>query len=343
MKTILVPLDGSALADRVLPYVRMLAPIMDAKIDLLQIVSAIDADSSFSDAIAGLYSVSEPPVAIDERRRQAVELIRQHAEGHLAAHAAQLRESGRVADFDVRIGPPAEIIVEIAATRSPALIAMATHGYGGLRRWALGSVTDKVVHAATAPIFVVRGDGPLSTPEPTLKRIMAPLDGSAFARQALPLAVELAQRANAELVLLHAMTPLVHVYPWLRSTGQSMTPFTDVMTVLREEATNELNALADELRPLGVSVTTVVTMGHAAEAIVDTAAQRAIDLIVMATHGYGGLKRWALGSVADKVLHAASTPLILVRAELNEYGILPKLERGIWGEATIEGPLPTFK
>src|SRR6266508_3328482 len=69
-----------------------------------------------------------------------------------------------------------------------------------------------------------------------------------------------------------------------------------------------------ELRRQHLSVKVAVVNGHAAEVIIDEAARRGADLIVMATHGYSGLRRWAMGSVADKVLHATRTPLVLVRA-----------------------------
>ena len=83
----------------------------------------------------------------------------------------------------------------------------------------------------------------------------------------------------------------------------------------RDRATSELGAQADALRLRDIAVKTAVVNGHAAEVLVDEAARRGVDLIVMATHGYSGLKRWALGSVADKVLHATTTPLLLVRAQ----------------------------
>ena len=73
--------------------------------------------------------------------------------------------------------------------------------------------------------------------------------------------------------------------------------------------------MADELRTPQVTVRTRVVNGHAAEVLLDAAAHCGVDLMVMATHGYGGVRRWALGSVAHKVLHTTATPLILVRAQ----------------------------
>jgi nucleotide-binding universal stress UspA family protein len=78
-----------------------------------------------------------------------------------------------------------------------------------------------------------------------------------------------------------------------------------------------VGSVADELRRQDIPVTPLAVIDFAAEAIIDEAARQHADLIVMATHGYSGLKRWALGSVADKVLHATTTPLVLVRAQAN--------------------------
>ncbi|HET9224615.1 MAG TPA: universal stress protein, partial [Roseiflexaceae bacterium] len=82
-----------------------------------------------------------------------------------------------------------------------------------------------------------------------------------------------------------------------------------------EQAARDLEACALNLRREQIAATPVVVVDRTAEAIVDEAVRRDVDLIVMATHGYGGLKRWALGSIADKVLHATTTPLVLVRAQ----------------------------
>jgi nucleotide-binding universal stress UspA family protein len=187
-----------------------------------------------------------------------------------------------------------------------------THGRSGLRRWALGSVADRVVQAAPAPVLLVRGSD-LPTHTFNLKRILLPLDGSDLARQALPIAVELATCAQAELALLQAIAPVIEGYPNLFS--QPTSQYGAVLAALREQAEVELGGVAGELRPQEPVVTTSVANGHPAEVIVDEAARHAASLIVMATHGRGGLRRWALGSVADKVLHTTTTPLMLVRAQ----------------------------
>jgi nucleotide-binding universal stress UspA family protein len=188
---------------------------------------------------------------------------------------------------------------------------MATHGYSGIKRWALGSIADKVIHATATPVFVVRGT---ALAPATIGRILLPLDGSAVANQALPLAAELATQANAELVLLEAVPAALEAYPGLRPLGRPFPQYGDVLTALQRQAHQGLSALVQQLHQRDLAATAVVVNGHAAETIIEQATLRHADLIVMATHGYSGIKRWALGSVADKVLHATTTPLVLVRA-----------------------------
>jgi nucleotide-binding universal stress UspA family protein len=175
---------------------------------------------------------------------------------------------------------------------------MTTHGYSGLRRWAVGSVTDKVIQRAVQPVFILPSGGDRLTPPDRLRRILVPLDGSDFARQALPVALDLATAAAAEVILLSAVEPPA------QSPG--------ALIVMRNEAAQELQRVAIGCAAQ-TAVRTEVVVGYPAEAIVDEAARIEADLIVMATHGRGGIRRWALGSIADKVLHATSTPLLLVR------------------------------
>ena len=315
MNTILVPLDGSALAEHVLPHVRALAPVLGARVCLLKVVAAADYDNMLTETLMGAYGIIESPEALRERKRNAWEIMRQHAEGYLATQAVYLREAGLDVETEVNVGSPAKIIVDVAREQHATLIAMATHGYGGIKRWTLGSVTDQVVHTATTPVFVVQGAEPAPQATPAIKRVLVPLDGSAFARQALPLAADLAAGANAELILLEAIAPAVETIAGFRPLGRPIPQYAEMIELLHWHAQQDLGALAEQLGQSGLDAHTSIVNGHAAEVIVDEAARSGVDLIVMATHGYSGLKRWALGSVAHKVLHTATMPLVLVRAQ----------------------------
>jgi nucleotide-binding universal stress UspA family protein len=309
MKTILVPLDGSALAEQTLPYVRMFASLLGATVHVLRVIPEEEKRALLASDPAVLYEAEAMGAPVWERETRVWDMLRQRAEGYLDAQTNALRIDGFDAHSHVQIGAPAEMIIAVAQQIHADLIAMATHGYTGLKRWTLGSVTDKVVQATTTPVFVVPSQA-APAGEPRLKRILLPLDGSAFARQALPIATELTTHARAELLLFRVVLPSVELY------HGTLLP-AGVQNMLRDLAQAELRALAGELRHNEVSVKAAVAIGYAAEEIVEVARHQ-VDLIVMATHGYGGIKRWALGSVADKVLHATTTPLLLVHARSDE-------------------------
>jgi nucleotide-binding universal stress UspA family protein len=336
MKTILVPLDGSMLAERVLPYVRGLAPLLDAKVCLLQSFLDVEHDISLAGGLLGAYGFVEAPEALQERAQRARETMRQHAEGYLTTQAQYLREAGVEVETEVMVGSPAHVIIQVAQERNAILIAMATHGYGGVKRWTLGSVTDQVVHLATTPVFIVHGAAPAPPADPTFERILVPLDGSAFANQVLPLAHELAAKANAELILLEAIAPTIENQIDARPFSRPIPRYSVVLEILRRQATQELSALANQLHADALRASIVVKSGPAADTIVDQAAHCEADLIVMATHGYSGLKRWALGSVAHRVLHAATTPILLVRAQPIE----SQIDTSVETPTSLEQPQP---
>ncbi|HEU5100439.1 MAG TPA: universal stress protein [Roseiflexaceae bacterium] len=313
MKTLIVPLDGSPVAEQVLPHVKWLATLLTARVRLLQVISNEEVAGVLSHDGHVLRELGDPSLSDAVDAQRVGDLLRQRAVDYLGARAAELHDAGVPADIVVHEGSPAEQIVSLAEGDHEALIAMATHGYSGLRRWALGSVADKVLHIAKTPVFLMRA----ATQPPTIrpcKRILVPLDGSANAEQALPPAIELARAARAELILLQVAVPLIEYVPGLSPFNRPLAPSIKFPEFLREQAQQQLAATIDRFGASEVAMTPVAMFGYPAEAIVDEASARQADLIVMATHGYGGLRRWALGRVADKVLHASAVPLLLVRS-----------------------------
>jgi nucleotide-binding universal stress UspA family protein len=310
MKTILVPLDGSALAERVLPYARLLAHTIDARLHLLRVLTDAPREHSPLNEPTVRAEVGPPLDAAEHSSAPAWDALRRFAENNLAEYAAQLRADGLQATYEVRVGAPAETIVEVAAECHARIIAMATHGYSGLTRLAFGSVADAVLHKTTTPLLLVRGDAPLPKHAPALKRIIVPLDDSEFARQALPSAIELADFARAEVVVVQAIVPSIEDY--LSATS----PVAELRDNLRAQALHEYELQIGQKRP--GAVTAAILVGNAAQAIAEEADWRHADLIVMATHAYSGLRRWVHGSVADRLLHATTTPLLLVRGHVGD-------------------------
>jgi nucleotide-binding universal stress UspA family protein len=287
----------------------MLAPILGADVQLLHVVAEVDK----------YYLLDEPYAPFEANGGSAIqrelarlwETARRNAEDYLTTQAAPLRAAGLQVGIEVQRGAAAETIVQAAEREHVAVIAMASHGYGGLKRWALGSITDKVVHATETPVFIVRGTPQQVASHHTLQRILVPLDGSALARQALPFATEVAAEARAELIVLTTRIPEMSEIPIRMPPARDEEMLANARAQLLREVRDSAGALLSQ----ELSVTPVALSGLPADVIIDQATAQHADLIVMATHGYSGLKRWALGSVADKVLHATQTPLVIIRAQ----------------------------
>jgi nucleotide-binding universal stress UspA family protein len=318
MKTILVPLDGSALAEQVLPYVQLYAALLDAPVVLLRAVTP-EEQQAFLLRHAADLTIDPLPATDAEEMRHALAMLLEHAEQELRPLADRLRAAGLHVNITVPVGAAADAIVEYGRHHGDTLIMMATHGYSGLRRWALGSVADKVIHAASVPVFLARSG--VRVPEPlALTRVLVPLDGSALAAQALGPARELAARSGAELILLQTVLPWVDLTPDYMPLGRQ--PSLTIRATEEEVAQvrRALELRAAELRRPGLMVRVRVEVGYAADVILQAAEQERADVIAMATHGRSGLGRWVLGSVTDKVLQAARTPLLVVRAHEGESG-----------------------
>ena len=299
---ILVPLDGSSLAKQALPCAVTLAQGLGAELVLLRAVW-IPPDL--------LEMLDESTVKLNA----IVAQLETEAHDYLEALVEQLRDVGLDARHDVRRGPAAETILDYAGQANVDQIVMATHGYTGIKRWTHGSVAERVLQTARVPLLLVRvGEQDLARDwrQPMeCRRILVPLDGSPVAEQILPRVTAVAQALGAELILYQV--PIVHVSGWM--TGELYLPIQGVLDTAEEDALGYLSAVAGRLEEQDVEVAVATSIGSVANCIVEYAEANHVDLIAMCTHGRTGLARWALGSVADRVLRAGGTPILLVRAQ----------------------------
>lgn len=297
---LLVPLDGSALAEVVIPWVKVFARLTNATVILTQVVEPIEPIFE----LAGTWEFANQAA---ERQEEAEQV----AQRYLTRATQQLSDEGITVQTRVLVGSPTTMILQAAGEAD--LVIMATHGRTGLKRWVFGSVTDRVLHEATTPILLVRA-GTDRPAIPAIHRLLVPLDGSPLAEQALPIASEMAKHAGAELLLIHSIgwvLAAVADYPHFFINGKGVDQF---IAQVRDQAHAYLTKTAHRLAQQSLSVETELRHEHAAEAILISASAHQSDLIVMTTHGRGGLGRWVYGSVADRVLRAATTPILLIRA-----------------------------
>jgi nucleotide-binding universal stress UspA family protein len=307
MRTILVPLDGSLLAEGVYPSARLLALAFGARLKLLRAIPPVEPDPLAIERAESKQGALRLRVSDRSTVDELQGRLRTQAESYLRTQALEFRSDGLAVEIEAVAGRPDEVIAQVASELEDPIIVMATHGYGGVRRWVIGSVTDRVLHTVSCPVLVVRPGDEARPQGSSIRRIMVPLDGSPLARRALPLAAEVASRVGAsELMLLTVVKPITVQYAY---DGDSAPLSAEAVSagLIAESA-----GVADELASHGVALRPLVVDGLPAEALVDAATKHQVDLVVMATHGGSGVRRWALGSVADKVIHATTTPVLLV-------------------------------
>jgi nucleotide-binding universal stress UspA family protein len=150
------------------------------------------------------------------------------------------------------------------------------------------------------------------------EKILVPLDGSKVAEAALPnvedLVIRMAPKTQIEVTLFQVISNLT--YNVLTPEELAQIPYTEEeLRQIKQKSRDYLEKVAATLRDKKISVKTMVSVGHAAEEIIKAAHETGANLIAMSTHGYSGVKRWALGSVADKVLHISEIPVLLVRVK----------------------------
>lgn len=225
--------------------------------------------------------------------------------------AAHLPEPLQV-ECIVELGKPAEIIAGWCGDDRRCLIAMATNGVAGARRWFLGSVTGRVAQTATQPILLVRPSDQAPA-NPALKTIIIGLDGSELAERVLPYAKAFAKKLNLAVLLLRAFE--IPIDALLMRGADCPQRFAERKAGLQKKAQDYLEVKARQLRDDGIApVAATILEGSPASALIESAEQHDGSLVAMATHGRSGLNRWMMGSVAEKVVHHAGAPVLLVRA-----------------------------
>ncbi len=300
---ILVPLDGSPLAEGILPEVAELARLHGAELLLLRV------------ALAHTF----PGVDATDAQVHVV----QEAEGYLAEVERGLAARGIPVSSAVRYGHAAEEILDHAQVRHADLIAMCTHGRTGLVRIMLGSVAEAVLRASPVPVLLLRAQARAPFREgaarrevtaalslPAFRHILCPVDFSAHSDRAMEYAGDLAQRFQADLTVLHV------IYDPLDITCSHIPH--PPLEQLREELIREAERMLERrvrrrLRHLP-RTKTAVAAGPPFRQIIRYAQDHHVDLIVMGTQGLTGLDRLIMGSTAERVMRMAPCPVVSIHA-----------------------------
>lgn len=280
-QTILVPVDGSELGDRILTQVQRLLHVQDAQVKLLRVV----------------------PASNDDARAQQERF--DGAKAHVERLRDQLSTQGVTARAVVLRGDPAEVILQCVESQRPSLVAMATHGRSGPSRWVRGSVAERVLRACAAPLLLANPRALESQSEAGFKRVLVPLDGSQQAEAILPTAIELARQYGARITLLRV--------GWLAPAAMDYPVHAAIPPVTPEELEATLEAPKARVAAAGLPVETMVSFGFEADEILAAVEREPGTLLAMTTHGRTGLDRWLFGSVAEKVLRGCTSPVLVQR------------------------------
>lgn len=295
---ILVPLDGSSAAEQVLPYARFLASRLQLPVELISVIDIA--------AIATLIN--------SQKARLGGTLVkdsRRASETYLELVGKTFPKTSTT--YSVETGKPEEIIIEKAAHDKGTLITMATHGRSGMSRWLLGSVAEKVLRATANPLLLVHaGEGGTPETKVQIKSIVVPLDTSSLAETALPYVIDLARLLNLHVVITYAFALPLSAYGAVVIAGAD---YGKLSAELRDDARNYLEEKVMELKRQGLEkVSSVLLEGSAAEEIIALVRGQSYSILAMCTHGRSGIKRWALGSVTEKVVRHSDDPVLVIRA-----------------------------
>ena len=301
LRTLLVPLDGSSLAEQALAPAARLAKSADANLHLVLVEPPVSIMAMGQEGSDGAASSSADELRLGYRQ-------------YLASMAGALSTANGVrTQWALLAGWAPRSLAAYIGEHDIDLTVMTTHGRSGFSRFWLGSVADELLHRVTSPVLLLR---PSDTP-PRFERILVAVDESAASEKALEVSVAAGLlREGSRITLAEVVEPP----PGTLSPMLTLPTF-DKTNLEREAAVTRVEQLAQRLRAGGLDAHVNVVIGAGvAEQILKLAHAEESDLIVVGTHGAAAVERLLLGSVADKVVRGATQPVLVVPARARQTG-----------------------
>jgi nucleotide-binding universal stress UspA family protein len=335
---ILVPLDGSSLAERALLHAEKIARIFGSHITLLQVLDPTSKQENPNpiDPISWQIRKTEADIYLDGiAKKLRTDLYESKTESNETETQGTAKKKNRV-DYSIQEGKPAENIVNYAHAENIDLLIICTHGSGGISRWNISSVTQKVISKIFLPVLVVRTNGPgeISYAGVPYRRILLPIDISRRAECSLAAGIALARneestfskeansspklRENPEeaqigtkLILAAVIKapelPIPEPYPLeIRQLSEQL------MHISRQVVNNYLNEMKERLAVDCESI--MIENNSVSSAIQELAIQDTeIDLVVLCAHGYTGRSTWPYGNVARNYIEHGTKPVLIIQ------------------------------
>ncbi len=298
IKKILCPTDFSSCAQIALAYAMDLAQRHEAMVHLLHVAPPLGGDL-VRDTVGALFNEDDFYGSLRAEAYRRIEAMLASYQGaNVMTHPIYTHGQA-----------PGEVILEHVEAEQIDLVVMGAHGWRGLRRMLLGSITQEVVQRSPCPVLTVReGEGGVEV-KPGFNRILAPVDLSIHSIGALACAKELAARYGASLDLLHVVDPTLNLEVYQAGLKHRLS----VEANVEKEMSEQLVWLAEVVKGPDVETRCHVITGHPVQAIIDFAPSQATDLIVIASHGMSGLEHFLMGSVTERVVRAVSCPVFVTK------------------------------
>jgi nucleotide-binding universal stress UspA family protein len=303
---ILVPLDGSELAEKAIPYAKELSGRLGSKITLLYISELADFEDEYRHVHQFYIQQMAENIQEDITRKWGKNLT------------MELKVSP-----EIRVGKPADEIINFAEEEKIGLIAMSTHGRTGMGRWAIGSVAYKVVKAASQPVYLIRAksEKPDIRKHDKLNKILVPLDGSENSEVVIPYVEELAFKLKAKVTFIQALAPDYGI-----TSERQLKQFESN----RALAKNYIDNMVARFNKKGITTTAIfkeamLNPTQVADEIMRCADEIRADLVAMSTQGHSASERTSgeyaenLGSIVEKMVNSGNSPLLLVKPLTRKY------------------------
>ena len=297
---ILVPLDGSQLAECVLPHAVAIARSFEAQVTLLRILEKNQAGGTSAQLFDLLnWQIQKTKAGL-----------------YLEKTKLRLQEAGLRAQAAVQEGLVAEGITEFAQSQKMKLIVLSSHGRNGLTPWGMSSTSQKIILSAPTSVFIVRASQPRleGISETALyQRILVPLDGSQRAENVLPVITQLARFHQAQIHLVQVVqTP--EIARQMPLTGEDIDLSNRMVARNQQEAGLYLEQvkLRSYLESIPVQ-THLITSANAAAELHQLVELEQIDLVALSAHGYSGNHQWPYGSIANNFIMYGKSHLMIVQ------------------------------
>lgn len=301
---ILVPLDGSSLAECVLPHVLALAPVTSAHITLIHVLE--HPDNQNGNPI--------DPMGWHMKKQELISYLEKTAE--------YLQKSGLDVTHSLVEGKSAESIIEFAHTNEVDLIALSTHGRTGLSGWNVSSVVQKVMLRSYRSILLARAYISPCTDAARYEKLFLGSDGSARAEFMLPVAINLAKFHNAE-VIIGTVIQKPQFIQRMPLSPEDASLIEQVLERNQSIAKHYHEQIMTQFELKGIKASSnVVIAEHAVSALHDLVEEAKSDLVMLVAHGESGERRWPYGSIATSFIAHGETPLLILQ-DLSERDIVP--------------------